>query len=117
MLYSEAVESSVDQLLKLPQAILGFSDPEAAASAIRYCYVDKLPDSMTVSIHATKNKLGLLEAMYQDVRAGDLHETDMENALYIVKYDLDGQDKQLYIGKEATHTIAWLEAYYANLDR
>lgn len=117
LLYSEAVESSVDQLLKLPQAILGFSDPEAAASAIRYCYVDKLPDSMTVSIHATKNKLGLLEAMYQDVRAGDLHETDMENALYIVKYDLDGQDKQLYIGKEATHTIAWLEAYYANLDR
>ncbi len=115
-LYSEAVERSVDQLLKLPQVILGFSDP-AEAAAIQYCYVNELPDGMTVSIRSTENKVGLLEAMCQDVRAGDLLETDQENSLYIVQYSLMNQDKVLYIGKEWTNTVAWLEAYIAGLDR
>lgn len=113
-LYSTVAETSVDQLLKLPQVILGFSDPEEAASAVQYCYVNKLDDSMTISIHATKNKVGLLEAMYQDVCVGEI---DKENAHYIVEYDLDGQYKQLYIGKEWTNTVAWLDAYIASLDR
>lgn len=116
-LYSEAVERSVDQLQKLPQVILGFSDPEAAAAAIWYCYVDELPDSMTVSIGVTENKVGLLEAMCQDVRAGAFLETGKESALYIVQYSLIDQDKVLYIGKEWTNTVAWLEAYIASLDR
>lgn len=116
-LYSTVAETSVDQLQKLPQVILGFSDPEAAAAAIRYCYVDELPDSMTVSIGVTENKVGLFEAMCQDVRAGAFLETGKESALYIVQYSLIDQDKVLYIGKEWTNTVAWLDAYIAGLDR
>lgn len=117
-LYSEAVERSVDQLLKLPQVILGFSDPEAAAAAIRYCYVNELPNSTTVSVGVTENKVGLFEAMFQDVRAGTFLETGKESALYIVQYDLKEQEnKCLYIGKEWTNTVAWLDAYIAGLDR
>lgn len=134
-LRDEAVYRDAQQLALRKEVIFGFSDPKEAVRDIQYFYVDKTYSDLSATMRTPENKLGLLEALEADWQEGHInYETDKEEAVYLVRYNLPNQtivnstevnedlilyseDRILYIGKEATHTIAWLDAYFDDLDR
>lgn len=114
--YSAAVQAEAKKLCQRPQIILGFNDPAEAAEQLEEVALYRAFSNQKGYVHNTHNIQGVLEALLQDCVEGNItasvfDEKYSEEYLYIMQYDLSAH--YLYIGKEAVHTVAWLEHYFA----